>query len=192
MVTVKATHEALEVWMDERAEYAALKFAMSKKFDANARFYIGATLPVVMYGKALSAPQKRELKKMFSDKYSLMDVIFVDEQIVESVAKRPEPRQMLSALSSDINLPSKSGAEGNSLFIEQSIASGERIECEGDVVILGDISLGAEVVAGGNIAVFGRVRIANKIAVISRIRSTDSARVARIIDEKIVVSELDV
>ncbi len=217
MVTVKATHEALEVWMEERAEYAALKFAIAKKFDANARFYIGATLPVVMYGKVLSALQKRELKKMFADKYSLMEVIFVDEHVVQSETKRPEPRQILSALSSDINLVSKIDEELKSLFVHKSLVAGQRIQSEGDVVVLGDIGAGAEVIAAGNIAVFGRIiglahagfkgrtdvcivagkfnpgqiRIANKIGVISRMRSRDGTRVARIIDEKIVISELD-
>ena len=39
-----------------------------------------------------------------------------------------------------------------------TIRSGQRVECEGDIVVIGDVNPGAEVIAGGSIAVFGKLR----------------------------------
>lgn len=44
------------------------------------------------------------------------------------------------------------------LIIARTLRSGQRIEHQGDVVVIGDINAGAEVVAGGHIVVWGRVR----------------------------------
>ncbi len=46
--------------------------------------------------------------------------------------------------------------EGSSLFIHGAVRNGQRIQYNGDVVVLGDIDEEAEIHAGGNIAVLGQ------------------------------------
>ena len=69
--------------------------------------------------------------------------------------------------------------------------SGQRIECEGSIVILGDVNNGAEVIAGDNIVVLGILRglahagaKGNKKAIIAshRIESVQ-IRIANILKE---------
>ena len=43
-------------------------------------------------------------------------------------------------------------------FIGGSLRSGQRVEFEGSLVILGDVNAGAEVVAGENVVVVGILR----------------------------------
>ncbi|EHH67292.1 septum formation inhibitor [Gluconobacter morbifer G707] len=48
---------------------------------------------------------------------------------------------------------------GNTLFIEDSIRSGQSIQhMQGDIIILGSVSSGAEIVAAGSIHVYGTLR----------------------------------
>ncbi len=218
MVTIKGTHDNLELWMDEEAEYTDLKFAIIKKFDANSRFYKGSKLPVAVYGKALSPAQKREIKTMFNERYSISDVNFVDEQLPEIPAPQPTaPVQPTSALSSRITLVAKTGFDEKCIFIDHTLRSGQRVEAQGDVVVLGDVHAGSEIVACGSIAVFGKlvglahagskgrkdvcivasifapgqIRIASKVAIIGKSTGQPGTQIARITGDKIVVSELN-
>lgn len=45
--------------------------------------------------------------------------------------------------------------KGSSLFIHGALKNGQRIQYNGDVVVLGDIEAESEIIAGGNIAVMG-------------------------------------
>lgn len=60
--------------------------------------------------------------------------------------------------SEKIHLISKNFFNAKSIFVSHTLRSGQRVECEGDVVVLGDVNDGAEVIAGGSIAVMGSLR----------------------------------
>ena len=49
-------------------------------------------------------------------------------------------------------------ASSNTKFIKRSMHSGQRVEYEGSIVILGDVNYGSEVVAEDNIVVVGTLR----------------------------------
>lgn len=55
--------------------------------------------------------------------------------------------------------PASSGAEANTLLIDQPIRSGQSVVFErGDITILGSVASGAEVMAGGSVHVYGTLR----------------------------------
>ncbi|HHW44669.1 MAG TPA: septum site-determining protein MinC [Desulfotomaculum sp.] len=48
--------------------------------------------------------------------------------------------------------------DDNTVLIQRTLRSGQRVHYDGNIVILGDVNPGAEVVASGNIIVMGAVR----------------------------------
>ncbi len=76
-------------------------------------------------------------------------------------------------------------------FIRGSLRSGQRIEYEGSIVLMGDLNAGAEIVAGDNIAIVGALRglahagaNGNKKAIISAgIIDAPQIRIANVIKE---------
>ncbi|RKO67681.1 septum site-determining protein MinC [Desulfofundulus salinus] len=48
--------------------------------------------------------------------------------------------------------------DDNTILIQRTLRSGQRVHYDGNIVIIGDINPGAEVVATGNIIVMGAVR----------------------------------
>lgn len=48
--------------------------------------------------------------------------------------------------------------EGMTKFIKGTVRNGQRIDYQGNVIIMGDVNPGAEIVAGGNIIVLGNLR----------------------------------
>jgi septum site-determining protein MinC len=57
-----------------------------------------------------------------------------------------------------VDLVSREYFKARSIFVSHTLRSGQRVECEGDIVVLGDVNDGAEVIAGGSIAVMGTLR----------------------------------
>ena len=55
--------------------------------------------------------------------------------------------------------PAPSGAEANTLLIDQPVRSGQSVVFErGDITVLGSVASGAEVMAGGSVHVYGTLR----------------------------------
>lgn len=52
----------------------------------------------------------------------------------------------------------ETGEEGNTLLIKRTLRSGQKINFDGNVVIVGDVNPGAEVVAAGHVIVMGQLR----------------------------------
>jgi len=50
------------------------------------------------------------------------------------------------------------GNAEKTLVIKRTVRSGQRIEFEGNVLIIGDLNPGAELIAGGDVYIFGRAR----------------------------------
>jgi septum site-determining protein MinC len=83
-------------------------------------------------------------------------------------------------------------ASSETKFYKSSLRSGQRIEFEGSVVILGDVNAGAEVIAEDNIVVLGSLRgmahagaKGNQQAIIaSRIIDSPQIRIGSIIKER--------
>ncbi len=98
---------------------------------------------------------------MLAMDYDIYDVTFsgamseVDTQVEVRQAKPIEESDKGSA---DVNLISKNYFNAKSVFVSHTLRSGQRVECAGDVVVLGDVNIGAEVIAGGSIAVMGTLR----------------------------------
>lgn len=77
------------------------------------------------------------------------------------------------------------------LFYQGSVRSGQRVEYEGSIIILGDVNGGGEIIAGDNIVVLGTLRglahagaKGNKKAIISaHLMDTMQLRIAHIVKE---------
>jgi septum site-determining protein MinC len=69
----------------------------------------------------------------------------------EIAAPEPQPAKTAD--------PEPSGAEPNTLLIDQPIRSGQSVVFErGDITVLGSVASGAEVMAGGSVHIYGALR----------------------------------
>jgi septum site-determining protein MinC len=150
----------LEIAMQPLASYADIRLAISEKLSKNKDFFTGTYVKVLFSGKVLSAAQKKELRRILLMDYDIKNVLFADEepeslQEVDTVTSNEAPA---AESSTHVSLVSKDYFNAKSVFVSHTLRSGQRVECEGDVVVLGDVNDGAEVIAGGSIAVMGALR----------------------------------
>ena len=219
-VTIKSSKGTIELWLDTMQSYIDLRQAIIEKLEKNKAFYSGTTQPFVIYGKPFSEAQKREIRNLLYSDYAIKTVTFVDDTRPEPEAepKPEEAEEETAAAQEQGNEEFKiDHFDMQSIFIMNTVRSGQRIECEGDIVVVGDVNAGAELIAGGNIAVFGRlrglahagsggradvciaahalmarqIRIGSHIAMLPARRVIDSAEVALLDDEKITIHAID-
>jgi len=159
-ITIKGkSGGVLEIAMQPLASYADIRNSVSEKLSRHRDFFTGADVKVRFSGKVLSAAQKKELRRMLFMDYDIKNVVFADEEPeeleeVDTVTSGEPPVENTNRVS----LVSKDYFNARSIFISHTLRSGQRVECEGDIVVLGDVNDGAEVIAGGSIAVMGALR----------------------------------
>jgi septum site-determining protein MinC len=153
-----------EIEIQLQSSYSDIRSSIQQKLSRNKAFFNGAGAKILITGKTLSDTQKSDLRSMFQTDYDITNVSFNDEgEKAEEPANNRSVAVKRAANSDDhendnINLVSKNYFNAKSIFVTHTLRSGQRIECEGDVVVLGDVNDGAEVIAGGSIAVMGSLR----------------------------------
>ncbi len=162
IVAIKGVDDKLEVYFNEMSSYPSLREDLIQKLQNNKNFFLNSNAKVVISGRALSEAQRREIKRIFLMDYGISNVYYEDEikkmtEATVMVQATPEA-EAAQAPAGEIELVSREYFDAKSIFIAATVRSGQRIECEGDIVVLGDVNPGAEIIAGGSIAVFGTLR----------------------------------
>lgn len=215
-VVIKSTGGAIEVWIEPSGSYMNIRGAVLEKLGKNKQFFSGTNREVIFFGKQFSSAQKRELRNMLLMDFDIKNVRFPDEDDVAEAKIEQSPKEETPELvqnGNDVTLVSDKIYDADSIFISTTMRSGQRAECTGDIVVVGDVNPGAELVAGGSIAVFGKlrglahagaqgrtdvciaanallskqIRISSKVAIIPEGRKIEGPEVAKLKDDKIVI-----
>jgi len=162
-ITIKGKSDGVfEIEIELSSTYAEIKNAIQKKLSRNKDFFSGTGARIIFTGKVLNEAQKKGLRRMLEMDYGVIHVIFSDETAENyenrdvKIKRAAEPEEEKS--DGRISLLSKSYFNAKSIIVPHTVRSGQRIECEGDVVVLGDVNDGAEVIAGGSVIVMGILR----------------------------------
>lgn len=133
----------LTVTLDKDVEFADIREKLIKILEMSSNTFEGVTGNVIVCGRRLSGDEEIEVKNIISKKTDLN-------------IKFEKPKQM--GLATIDNIFNKDTTISLTKVYRGTIRSGQRIEFEGSVVILGDVNGGSEVIAEGNIVVLGNLR----------------------------------
>lgn len=140
-ITLKKNEIVLKISDDlEQEKIIAL---LNKKMPELKNFYKDEKTPIRVTGKVLKNKEIDEIKNIIKNNIDV-DIFF------------DTPKTL--GLSSIIKTFNKEIAVSETTFHRGSLRSGQRIETEGSIVILGDVNSGAEVIASDNIVVLGTLR----------------------------------
>lgn len=150
-VIIKCSGNMVEIWLGDTL-YSEIKDNLTAKLDQNKAFYMGTKQKVMFFGKRLSDAQKRELRSILFSDYEIKNVGFVDEDTAEQAPEpTPEPKK-------EYPVEEYFPTQAQGLMMTGTLRNGQRVQCEGDLVVIGDVNPGAELIAGGSIIVFGKLR----------------------------------
>ena len=177
-VTISMKKDQVIIKIEDDAEQKEIIANLKKKMIELKNLYQDDKTPILVIGKVLKNKEMDEIQSLIKQ--------FIDVQIEFDSPKVLGLHGIKKSFYKDV-------ATSETKFHKGSLRSGQKIEYEGSLVIIGDVNPGAEVIAGENIIVVGELRglahagaKGNRDAVIEAV--TISARQIRIAD---IVKEVE-
>lgn len=200
IVLVGIKNDQISVRLNEEATQEQILEAIKKKMTVIKKLCKEGKRTISVIGKVLKEKEKEEVKELINGEVKA-EIIFENENELGLHGIKKVYEQNVE--------------NSETYFFKGGIRSGQKLEFDGSIVVLGDVNSGAEVIAGDNIVVLGtlrglahagakgnmkaiiasqkiecpQLRIANVVKEIEKeeIESEETKKFASIIDEKIVL-----
>ena len=156
-VVLKLYKEGMLVSVNKKLSFGELKDTVVEKFKKSENFFKGLTLKVGFMGVELTADESTQLIEAVSETLSCKAVLWENPEPIEKTTEEKlnhdltSDQIMSNAFKIDV-------ADENTKFYTKTIRSGQLLESDGNIVVVGDVNPGAELVATGNIVVMGTVK----------------------------------
>ncbi|SMP49675.1 septum site-determining protein MinC [Anoxynatronum buryatiense] len=155
-VEFKGTGSGLTIRVHLNQPYETIKEMIRHRIDEKPAFYTGATLAAVTC-EGVSEETRQELENWLASDY----------QMTLNAQKNHEKEREISRKTIAVSDDEEKNAaltllqnfnQQNPKFVQGTMRSGQKVDHNGDVIVLGDVNPGAEIYAGGNIVVMGNLR----------------------------------
>lgn len=162
--------------INQQADFEAIEKRMKQKVTQLKKIYKDSKTPIVITGKVLKNKEMDIIEKIIKKELDVeVDFDMPKELGLHNIRKTFEQEVSIS----------------ETKFHRGSLRSGQKIEEEGSIVIIGDVNAGAQVIAAENIVVIGALRglahagaKGNKDAIIAAGRLDNTqVRIANIVRE---------
>lgn len=175
-VSINLKKDKILIKLSDEAEQIEIIEALKKKLPELKKLYKDEKTPINVTGKILKNKEIDEIQSLIKEKINV-DIEF-------DMPKTLGLHSIKKTFDRDI-------AISETKFHRGSLRSGQKIEAEGSLVIIGDVNSGAEVIASDNIIVLGTLRglahagaKGNKQAIIAAgVVDTVQIRIANIVKE---------
>jgi len=142
-VTINIKKNQIIIRLSEKAEQEEIIASLKRKLMELKKLYQKENTPILITGKILKNKEINEIQEIIKKQ--------IDVQIDFESPKVLGLHGIKKVYHEDIK-------NSETKFHTGSIRSGQRIEFEGSLVIIGDVNSGAEAIAGDNIVVLGALR----------------------------------
>lgn len=142
-VSINLRKDEIVIKLDENAEQVQIISALKKKLPELKKLYKDEKTPIRVTGKVLKNKEIDQIQELIKEK--------IDVEIEFDMPKSLGLSSIKRAFDKEI-------AISETKFHRGSLRSGQKMETEGSLVILGDVNSGAEVMASDNIVVLGALR----------------------------------
>ena len=143
VLLVSMKKNEISIKINEGASYERILETLNERLLELKKLYKEAKNPIKITGKFLTDKEMEEIKNIIKKEINV-EVSFdnVNELGLYGIKE---------AYEQDVE-------NSKTYFLKSGMRSGQRIETEGSIVILGDVNGGAEVIAGENIVILGTLR----------------------------------
>ena len=149
-VIIKNNKYGLIVILDGDLEFEALQEKVAEKFRASAKFFGETQIALCFQGRKLSQEEEMALVETITGNCRLQVISIVDEdETTEQAMKKAVETQAEREGLMDLQ---------DGRFYKGTLRSGQVLESETSIIILGDVNPGARVISKGNVVVLGAMR----------------------------------
>ena len=142
-IIISMKKDQVIIKVDEYAEQRDIIASLKKKMIELKNLYKNDTTPILVIGKVLKNKEMDEIQNLIKS--------FLNVQVEFDSPKVLGLHGIKRSFYKEI-------ATSETKFHKGSLRSGQRMEFEGSLVIIGDVNPGAEAVAGENIVILGYLR----------------------------------
>ena len=142
-INIKLNKNETKIEISEKATYEEIEKELKEKMKELKKFYQEAKIPILVTGRILKKQEIEDIKAIITRSIDVEIKIDSPEELGLHGIKK--------TYNKEINI-------AETQYYKTSLRSGQRIENESSIVILGDVNSGAEVISGENIVVVGALR----------------------------------
>ena len=154
IISLKLYKSGMVVTVNEKPSYKEVKEALCTKFKESKDFFAGVK-KLGFKGVPMTNKEYERLVKKVSD--ILEDSVELWENPEDNDKTEDKETENINA-QQILDRAVVEAEEKNTKFYKKTLRSGQCLESDGSVVLIGDVNPGAEVIAKGNIFVMGSVR----------------------------------
>ena len=142
-VSINLKKDVVLIKIDDDAPQRKILSELNKKLKELKKMYQEEKTPIRVTGKVLTNKELEEVKKLIKKE--------IDVEISFDTPTTLGLHSITRSYKRDVG-------KSETTFHRGSLRSGQRMEVEGSIVVIGDVNAGAEVIAADNIAVIGNLR----------------------------------
>lgn len=142
-VSINLRKNEIIIKISEEADQKDIIYSLRKKLPELKKLYKDEKIPIKVTGKVMKNKEIDEIQKLIKSQ--------IDVEIDFDMPKSLGLSSIRRAFDQEI-------ATSETKFHRGSLRSGQKLETEGSIVIIGDVNSGAEVIASDNIVVLGNLR----------------------------------
>ena len=157
-ITIKGTSNGLIVTIGAGL-WEGLVVELDQRLGEKASFFKGGRVALNVGPRQLTRPQIESIGQVLNRHHVTLWAVRSDSAgTQEAAAQLGLETELEPSLRQTVSQPEPPALQGNALFIQRTLRSGQVIHHPGHVVIIGDVNPGAEIQAGGSVVVWGRLR----------------------------------
>jgi len=142
-ISINLKKNNIVIKIAEKSTWEEIEYSLDKKLDELKKLYKDEKTPIIVTGKTLKTKEIEDIQKLIKEK--------INVKIEFDTPRKLGLHEIKKTFSREIKV-------SETKFVRTSLRSGQKIEFEGSLVILGDVNAGAEVIAEDNIVVLGALR----------------------------------
>lgn len=146
-VIIKGNKYGIVVVLDAEMGFEELKEKIADKFRDSAKFFDKAQMAISFEGRKLTNEEQRDILNIIAEETELHVVCVIeDDPQKEEVFKKALDEKLMEL----------SNTTGQ--FYKGNLRSGQVLESETSIIVIGDVNPGARIVSKGNIIVLGSLK----------------------------------
>lgn len=146
-VVIKSNKYGITLFLDRNIPFRELLADIAERFKASSEFFRDARMALAFDGRWLSREEQLEVIRVIQENSSL-EILCVLEQ---DELKESYMKQVVEGRQGDRDF-------NTGRFYKGTLRSGQVLESETSIIILGDVNPGATIVSKGNVVVLGSLK----------------------------------
>ncbi|TCK98090.1 septum site-determining protein MinC [Natranaerovirga hydrolytica] len=146
-VLIKGNKYGLTIILDKHVDFEIVKDQLKDKIVEASKFFEKAKLAITFENRELTNDEQRELIEVITNHSSINVICVMDNSEKEELHFKKKLDEKLQELSFNTGQ-----------FYKGTLRSGQLLEVENSIIVIGDINPGAKIISKGNIIVIGSLK----------------------------------